>query len=528
MAQIKIENLSFQYSLSDGRSLHGIDLEINEGEYIVLCGKSGCGKTTLLSRLKPAIAPKGKQEGKIYFCGTDMNTVDFQTQSEKIGFVMQNPESQIVTDKVWHELAFGLENIGLQPADIRLRVAEMASYFGIDSWFDKEVNELSGGQKQILNLASVMAMRPDVLILDEPTSQLDPIAAERFLATVNKINKDLGVTVIITEHRLEEVFTCADRIVVMDNGKIIADASPESIGEKANELPRFVKLALPTAMRIFAATDGKGRSPVCVRDGRQWLREQKIYKNEIKKAPKKFSEQNAVELKNISFRYEKDGKDILRSLNLKIPQGCIFALLGGNGAGKTTLSKLLLGIEKPYTGKIKVSGTLAVLPQDAPSLFASRTVREELEEICGDSEKIEKIARTMQISHLLACHPFDISGGEQQRLAVAKVLLCERDIYFFDEPTKGMDAEFKVIFADILSTLKSQNKTVVLISHDIEFCARNVELCAMLFDGNISAVNQTDEFFDGNRFYTTAANKISKGCINGAITDEDVIECLKK
>lgn len=528
MAQIKIENLSFRYSLSDSCSLHGIDLEINEGEYVVLCGKSGCGKTTLLSRLKPAVAPKGTQEGKIYFCGTDINAVDFKTQSERIGFVMQNPDSQIVTDKVWHELAFGLENLGLKSADIRLRVAEMASYFGIDSWFDKKVNELSGGQKQILNLASVMAMHPDVLILDEPTSQLDPISAERFLATVNKINKDLGVTVIITEHRLEEVFTCADRVVVMDNGKIIADASPESIGENATKLPRFVKLSLPTAMRIFAASGGKGCAPVCVRDGRQWLGKQKIYENEIKKSPKKFSEQNAVELKNISFRYEKNGNDILRSLNLKIPKGCIFALLGGNGAGKTTLSKLLLGIEKPYTGKIKINGTLAVLPQDAPSLFASRTVREELEEISDDSKKIENITGTMQISHLLSCYPFDISGGEQQRLAVAKVLLCERDIYFFDEPTKGMDAEFKATFADILSSLKSRNKTVVLISHDIEFCARNTELCAMLFDGNISAVNQTDEFFDGNRFYTTAANKISKGCINGAITDEDVIKCLKK
>ena len=239
MAQITIENLSFRYSLGNKNSLEKINLRINEGEFIILCGKSGCGKTTLLRQLKPAIAPKGERDGEIYFNGTKLDETDLRTQSEKIGFVMQNPESQIVTDKVWHELAFALENLGMETAEIRLRVAEMASYFGIDDWFDKKTAELSGGQKQILNLAAVMAMHPDILILDEPTSRLDPIAGERFLETVNKINKDLGVTVILTEHRLENIFSFADRIVVMDNGKIIADGEPKKIGEIASNLPTF-------------------------------------------------------------------------------------------------------------------------------------------------------------------------------------------------------------------------------------------------------------------------------------------------
>lgn len=528
MAQITIKNLSFRYALGDKNCLEKINMEINDGEFVILCGKSGCGKTTLLRQLKPAITPTGKRKGEILFNGAELDKANLRTQSEKIGFVMQNPESQIVTDKVWHELAFGLENLGMKTAEIRLRVAEMASYFGIDDWFDKKTNELSGGQKQILNLAAVMAMHPDVLILDEPTSRLDPIAAERFLETVDKINKDLGVTVIITEHRLENIFSFADRIVVMDGGKIIADGEPKKIGEIANELPELVKLSLPTAMKIFSATNGKGEAPVCVRDGRSWLKNQNISCKKIERKNKIFSEKNAIELKNISFRYEKNSDDVLSSLSLKIPQGCVFALLGGNGAGKSTLFKVIVGTEKPYNGKIKINGSVAAMPQEVQTLFASRTAKEDLGEMSQDVKKIKKVAELMQIENLFESHPFDLSGGEQQRLAVAKLLLCERDIYFFDEPTKGMDAEFKKIFSEILSELKAKNKTVIIISHDIDFCAENAELCAMLFDKNISAVSPTDEFFDGNRFYTTSANKISKGFIDGAITDKDVIECLKK
>lgn len=528
MAQITIENLTFRYSLGEENCLEKINLKITEGEFIVLCGRSGCGKTTLLRQLKPAIAPKGKRDGKIYFNDTALHENGNRIQAEKIGFVMQNPESQIVTDKVWHELAFGLENLGMKTDEIRLRVAEMASYFGLGEYFDQKTAELSGGQKQIMNLAAVMAMNPDVLILDEPTSRLDPIAAERFLETVNKINKDLGITVIISEHRLEEIFQFADRIIVMESGRIIADAPPSRIGKIVSELPEFVRLSLPTATRIFAATNCDGDSPVCIRDGRLWLKKQTIFHKNIDKKSDLFCKKNAIEIKNVSFRYKKNSDDVLSDLNLKIPHGCVFALLGGNGAGKSTLFKIILGIEKPYSGKVKFNGTIIGMPQEVQALFSCRSVREELEAMSDDKEKIKKVAELSEITKILGSHPFDISGGEQQRVAVAKILLCERDIYFFDEPTKGMDTEFKKIFSAVLSELKSQNKTVIIISHDLDFCAENAELCAMLFDKNISAINTTAEFFDGNRFYTTAANKISHGIIDGAVTEKDVIECLKK
>lgn len=528
MAQITIENLTFGYSLGEKDCLDKINLKINEGEFVILCGKSGSGKTTLLRQLKPAIAPKGRLDGKIYFNGIELHEIDDRTQAEKIGFVMQNPESQIVTDKVWHELAFGLENLGMKTADIRLRVAEMASYFGIDDWFDKKTNELSGGQKQILNLAAIMAMQPDVLILDEPTSRLDPIAAERFLETVNKINKDIGVTVIITEHRQENIFSFADRIVVMDSGKIIADNTPKKIGEIASELPEFVRLSLPTAMRLYSRTNSKGDSPISIRDGRNWIKKQELICKKAEEKNISFSKKNAIEMKNISFRYEKKSDDVLNSLSLKIPQGCVFALLGGNGVGKSTLFKIILGIEKPYCGKIKKDGTVAALPQEVQTLFTARTVKDELYEMSDDDEKVKKVAELTQIEQFFGSHPFDLSGGEQQRVGIAKLLLCERDIYLFDEPTKGMDAEFKEVFSSILNELKAQGKTIILISHDLDFCAENAELCAMLFDKNISAVNSAQKFFDGNRFYTTSANKISHGVIDGAVTEKDVIKCLKK
>ena len=218
---IEIKNLTFSYPEQEKQTLKNINLTVNDGEFIVLCGPSGCGKSTLLRQMKSVLAPHGRREGSISFDGVDLNDMGEREQSSKIGFVQQSPDNQIVTDKVWHELAFGLESLGCDTPTIRRRVAEMASFFGIQTWFYKNVTELSGGQKQLLNLASIMVMQPKVLILDEPTSQLDPIAASDFLATLGKINRELGTTIILTEHRLEEAFPLADRAVVMDKGEII-------------------------------------------------------------------------------------------------------------------------------------------------------------------------------------------------------------------------------------------------------------------------------------------------------------------
>ncbi|MBQ7549212.1 MAG: ATP-binding cassette domain-containing protein [Clostridia bacterium] len=537
MAQFEIKDLCFTYPLNGRRALENINLKIESGEFITVCGRSGCGKTTLLRLLKSAIAPKGRIEGSVLYNGSAAGDIDLRTQAGEIGFVMQDPQTQAVTDKVWHELAFGLENLGLDNSTIRLRVAEMASYFGIGGWFDSRVDELSGGQLQMLNLASVMVMHPSVLILDEPTSQLDPISARSFIETVDKINKELGVTVILSEHRLEEVFPCSDRVIVMDGGRIISDSSVRELGATLGSQLEFVRLSVPSAMRIFNDCSGTGECPVTVREGRKWLSEQSIASKKCGHKSVSFGEKNAVEMKDVCFSYSRDGENVLNNLSLKIPEGSVFAVLGANGAGKSTLAKVMAGILKPHRGKITVHGkrmdkykngglwqkNITMIPQDVRALFTAKTVAGELDKIGGDTAAV---SRLMRIDHLAQSHPFDLSGGEQQRLALAEGLLTQPEILILDEPTKGMDGEFKTIFADVISRLRSEGKTVIMISHDIEFCASNAELCAMLFDGSIASFSQAHEFFNGNHFYTTAANRISRGIIEAAVTREDVSACV--
>ena len=251
MEQIQIRNLSFSYPDSGVDCLKDVSLSIEKGEFVLLCGTSGCGKTTLLRHLKSVLTPRGIRSGAVLFRGTPLDQVPLAEQSQAIGFVMQNPDDQIVTDKVWHELAFGLENLGVPRDVIGTRVAEMASFFGIQSWYHREVSQLSGGQKQLLNLASIMAMQPEILILDEPTGQLDPIAAGDFLNTLKKINRELGITVLITEHRAEEIFPAADRVLVMDAGRLIVDAPPREAGRILMEMGNPLEDMLPAPMRIF-------------------------------------------------------------------------------------------------------------------------------------------------------------------------------------------------------------------------------------------------------------------------------------
>ncbi|MBQ2842273.1 MAG: ATP-binding cassette domain-containing protein [Clostridia bacterium] len=547
MEHFKIENLSFSYPTpKDKKSLDNVSLKIEKGEYIVLCGKSGSGKTTLLRHLKTVLTPHGKRTGEIYFNGVLLGDVDNREQSSKIGYVMQNPDDQIVTDKVWHELAFGLESLGCDQKTMRSRVAEMACYFGIQDWFHRDVAVLSGGQKQLLNLASIMAMQPEVLILDEPTSQLDPIAASDFLNTVRKINTELGTTVIITEHRLEDIFPYADRAIVMDSGKIIADDMPRNIGKLLYEQNNPMFTAMPTPVRVFYNANGNGDCPLTVREGRTWLNKEFETEPEIKEIPCKNIEEDiekpALSLKELWFRYEKDTPDILKGVSMDIPSGSISAIVGGNGAGKSTTLKAICGICKPYRGKIKIFGNavnkfksgelfkncVSMLPQDPKSLFVKKTVREDLTEMTKDKNKVTEVAEICQITDLLDNHPYDLSGGEQQRAALAKVLLTEPKILLLDEPTKGMDSFFKETFASILKKLKEQNITILMVSHDVEFCAKYADRVSMFFDGQVLTSDTPQKFFGGNSFYTTAANRMSKHIFTNTVTAENVVELYYK
>ena len=530
MELFTIRNLNFAYPEQEKQAISDLTLSVQPGEFLVLCGPSGCGKSTLLRQLKTVLAPHGRRNGEILFDGKKLDELPQREQAEKIGFVQQSPENQIVTDKVWHELAFGMESLGYDTPTIRRRVAEMASFFGIQEWFYKPVTELSGGQKQLLNLASVMVLQPKVLILDEPTSQLDPIAASDFLATLGKINRELGTTIILTEHRLEEAFSFASRVAVMDGGRLLCSGTPAEVGAELKSSGNAMFLAMPTAMRIWAATDSTAACPISVCDGRNWLlayaktHELKPIPDETKNAP---DTETVVSARELWFKYDKDLPDVVKGLSLELRKGEFLALLGGNGTGKTTTLKLLASLKKAHRGELNISGSVGMLPQNPQALFVKSSVRADLLEILPKSErKTERLAQVVslcKLAELLDRHPYDLSGGEQQRAALAKILLLNPDILLLDEPTKGLDAEFKQVFGQILRTLQASGVAILMVSHDIEFCAKYADRCALFFDGSIVTEAEPRTFFSGNSFYTTAANRIARDILPEAVTPEDVI-----
>lgn len=517
---INIKDLTFTYPKNTETALSIKELHVKKGEFIVLCGPSGCGKTTLLRLLKPSMAPHGAVNGLL--------NVSIQNDAADIGFVQQSPENQIVTDKVWHELAFGMESLGYEQAAIRRRVAEMAEFFGIESWFYKNVSELSGGQKQLLNLAAVMTLDPKLLLLDEPTSQLDPVAAGEFLNMLGRINRELGITVVLSEHRLEEALPHADRCVILDNGSVVFAGSPASVDKE------HMFSAMPAAMRIWAGLvedDGEsGCCPVTVKDGRDWLKKYAL--NHAAKKSLPFAEyvsgETVISADEVYFSYEKGLPDVLKDFGINVKRGELVALLGGNGTGKTTSLKILAGLYSPDRGIVRNSCKTVYLPQDPTTLFTKKTVREELMESADDKAEFEKAAYDFGFEQYLDRHPYDLSGGEQQRLAIAKCFLKKPEVLLLDEPTKGLDASFKKKLAGILFDFIENRGTVIMISHDTDFCALYASRCLMFFDGQVISEGEPRSFFSKNSFYTTSASRIARGIVPDAVTADDILYAFGK
>ena len=533
MERFAIQNLTFTYPEQEKAVLRDVCVTLSSGDFAVLAGPSGCGKSTMLRQLKTVLAPHGKKEGTILFNGIPLEEVDNRTQAAKIGFVLQDPDSQIVTDKVWHELAFGLESLGVDSATIRGRVAEMASFFGIQTWFHKAVTQLSGGQKQLLNLASIMVLQPDVLILDEPTSQLDPIAATDFLQTLGRINRELGTTILICEHRLEDVIPMANRLLILDKGEMIADDTPVNTFEILRNVNHPMLHSMPTPMQIWSALNWNTPCPMTVSDGRNQLTDWAEH-NPLTQTPARPATQPTsspiLTLEEAWFRYEKDAPDVLKSLSLKAYPGELLCILGGNGTGKSTTLSLLSGVRKPYRGKFLCKAKkVTALPQNPQMLLVKKNVREELlsvfpgKKLSEVADKIGEMAALCRLEDLLDRHPFDLSGGEQQRTALAKVLLQDPEVLLLDEPTKGLDNDFKLVFAEVLKELTEKGVCVIMVSHDVEFCARYSDRCGLFFDGGIVTLDAPQPFFAGKSFYTTAANRMARHLLPNAVTPEDVI-----
>lgn len=533
MEIFKIDSLSFTYPERTKKALDDVSLSVSAGEFITVLGQSGSGKTTLLRLLKPELSPHGSQTGEILYKGVHLEECGQKASAAQIGFVMQNPESQIVTDRVWHELAFGAESLGLPSEEIRARVSEMASFFGIQNWFYRDTATLSGGEKQLLNLAAVMVTKPEVLILDEPTSRLDPIAASEFIGLVTKINRELGTTVIMSEHRTEEALPSSDRVIIMDGGTVAADDAPDKVGARLKAMGHRMYEALPVPTKVFGAL-GENNLPVTVRDGRQRLisRLREKAPREIKRLKKETPSETVLEAKNVFFRYERNETYAVHGFCLKLKKGELYALMGGNGTGKSTALSLLAGIKKPERGRVWTNGRVALLPQNPEILFTKNTVGELLlsaAELMPEEERIsaaEKTAELCRLSELTEVNPYDLSGGERQRVALAAVLLTGADILLLDEPTKGMDAHFKRVFAGILKRLTSDGVTVLIVSHDVEFCAEYADRTALFFDGAVTSEGVPEEFFPKNRFYTTAACRMADGVLHNVVTAGDIIYAL--
>ncbi|MFF2019392.1 ABC transporter ATP-binding protein [Paenibacillus sp. NPDC058177] len=567
MEIITAERLSFRYPDEARDSLHELSFTVREGEFVVLCGPSGCGKTTLLRHLKRELNPVGTGSGTVYYRGLPLGEWSPEIAAAEIGMVFQNPEAQIVMDTVWHELAFSMENLGYPLPVMRSRLAEIAGLFGLEPLLYKPVHELSGGQKQLLNLASVLVLQPKVLLLDEPTSQLDPIAAREFIQMLRRLNEEMSVTVIISEHRLEEVLPLADRVLMLEDGKLKAEGTAREISVKlggGTASPSDLAY-LPAATRVYlgltaeAALEGANSIPLTVREGKQWLqREWRTDREGEGARPSAEHHSAAIEAggsqrssipsgrpsgesalaeeilkaREITFRYEKEGPEVLKKLSLSLFRGELLAILGGNGAGKSTLLHLLNGLAKPQRGRIDLAkgSSTGYLAQNPLLYFSQDTAREELRQMAEygglsateAQEEIDGLLDIFELGELLERHPHDLSGGQQQKLALAMVLLLRPDILLLDEPTKGLDPAAKEKLASLLLHLRELGKSIIVVTHDVEFAASYATRCALLFDGGITAEGPPERFFSANYFYTTAVNRMVRDWLPQALTVEEV------
>lgn len=597
---IQIRDLTFAYAAGDEPVLSDINIDIGSGEFVIIMGSSGSGKTTLLKMLKRNMIPAGRYSGRVYIYGKEADKLTDRENAAGIGYVSQDPDNQIVTDKVWHELAFGLENLGMDNVTIRKKVAEMSEYFGITGWYDREVSKLSGGQKQILNLASVMVMQPGILLLDEPTANLDPLAAIRFLDVVKRINQELGVTVVMVEHNLEHIYADADRIIAIDKGRVAANSSPKKAAADIITAGSFLIEGLPVASRLYAGYNKKnGNSvvsynnvnidsnnkdnhilsdeiPLTVKEGRRWyVNYKKVYGKDITKDKDKINnfagksiindkvikkdvlednitgnknkkrigfikknnlenkssrkntdniENTVCQLKNVSYSYNKKLPYIIDGVDVSFKEGQITAILGGNGAGKSTMLKLIAGIIEPVRGKIISNKRIIMLPQDPKAVFTEVSIEEELAEVLMDKgngiynnmpmedkrEIVEQIIEEFGLNDIRKNNPYDISGGQQEKLAIAKVLLLKPEVLLLDEPTNGLDPYFKKTLGKLLKKINAGGVTIIIVSHDLEFVDSFCDDVIMLFDRKVAAQDSTHKFLRDNMFYTTNYYRIMK------------------
>ena len=537
MVFLETKNLSFKY-LDNSFTLSDINFSLDKGDFCLVVGKTGCGKTTLLKLLKKEITPSGELKGLVKIDGFDLKDYD----SSKIVYMFQNPSRQIVSDKVYHEIAFGLEARGLEKGVIETKLAEIVNYLDINDLLEKHTMKLSGGEAQLVSLASLLVLDPEVILLDEASSQLDPLTRKKFLEILKRINQDFGITIILVEHNLEDVLEFTDKIIVLDKGKMIYfGLKEEAINFLASNKQYFA--FLPKTLQISKYLDLG--SLLHLKDVKEALKNK--YKNEINFSYEtKVFEKEIIKAEDLYYRYSKKEKDVLEKLSLTVYDNEILGLVGGNGVGKTTLLKNLAGIRSFYSGKIEIENKnirkykgntlyknlIAYLPQDPLTLFLKRTVGEDLEyyvkSLDLDKALLEKLLVKFDLKPLLEMSPYDLSGGELQKAAFTKILLSKPKILFLDEPTKGMDFSLREELKEILMDLKAKGATIIIATHDLEFIASVADRVGIMFNGKVLSLTDSHSFFSNSNFYTTVASLASRDLYDKVITVPELVEIAKK
>ncbi|AST90993.1 hypothetical protein BC6307_06715 [Sutcliffiella cohnii] len=546
LVQYKIENVSFAYPNSDQPSLTSVSFEVEEGDFVVLCGPSGSGKTTLLRHLKMEVRPVGTLSGSIFYNGKGLEEIESTRLVEEIGIVFQDPDNQLVMNTVWQELVFAMENLAYSSEKIQRRLAEVVQFFGMEEWLHIPVHQLSGGQKQLVNVAAVMALRPKVLLLDEPTAQLDPIATRDFLQLLVRINEEFSTTIVMSEHRLDETLPIANKVVFLKNGSVCYANHPAVVLQHIWDEQKDSVSYIPAISRFYfeVNSDPHHALPLTVKEAKRWWKASGLSftSGDLHKKDNSVQEEVLFQCKNIVFQYEKDTPPILKNLSLSVQKGELFMLFGGNGSGKSTFLQSIAGAITPQRGKMKLLGrdtrkiptqeksTLVAYVHQNPALyFTKETVKNQLddriERLPNIDEAVPRLAELVSVFELkdvLHKHPFDISGGQQQKVVLALALLANPALLLLDEPTKGLDPVSKLRLSNWLKGVREKGTTIIMVSHDVEFAALNATKCGMLFDGQIHSVEEKLQFLRENFFYTTSFNRaFGEECPN-AITEKDV------
>ncbi|MCI5623338.1 ABC transporter ATP-binding protein [Anaerostipes sp.] len=513
----QIKNLSFRYALAKENSIREVSLNIEEGTMVLIAGPSGCGKTTLLRHLKKELMPKGKRKGEVFYKGKPLEQLKPEESVGEIGYLFQDPSSQMVMDTVWHEIAFGLENLGMHYQQMKRTVAEIVNYFDLQEIYNSRTDELSGGQKQMVNLAALTAMHPRVLVLDEPTAQLDPIGRKNFLEMVEKLQKEFQMTIIMAAHNLEDVMEMADQCIFMKDGRVFTQGTAKAVIEDLIHKKSAMVQYLPQMIRLAGKFHIEPTfSMMKMRNAIQDCSYDVLVKE-------KQGNGIAMEIAHLYAGYGKDS--VLNNLSLKIKNQEIFAVAGANGSGKSTLLKCIAG-QMSYDGKVKCKKRIVYLPQDPTVVFVKERLIDDLKEIGeGQEERMDKLLENSGLKEKLQSHPYDLSGGQRQMAALIKVLLGNPEILLLDEPTKGMDRQHVRRFGHFLFELQEEGVTILCVTHDLEFCAEFADRIGMMFNGKIESVDVPEKFFQENYFYTTASAKITRDMDKTVVLPENV-RCL--